>query len=85
MNESELIRLYSENIRRFRLSKKLTQERLAERAGITSAYVSEIENRKKSVNSKRLLRLRRHLKLNRMNFSWNQALYKPTTVNGQKR
>ena len=39
--------LYSENIRRFRLSKKLTQERLAERAGITSAYVSEIENQKK--------------------------------------
>ena len=47
MNESELIRLYSENIRRFRLSKKLTQERLAERAGITSAYISEIENQKK--------------------------------------
>ena len=44
MNESELIQLYSENIRRFRLSKKLTQERLAERAGITSAYISEIEN-----------------------------------------
>ena len=42
-----MIRLYSENIRRFRLSKKLTQERLAERAGITSAYISEIENQKK--------------------------------------
>lgn len=47
MTENELIQLYSENIRRFRLSKKLTQERLAERAGITSAYISEIENQKK--------------------------------------
>ena len=42
-----IIFVYSENIRRFRLSKKLTQERLAERAGITSAYISEIENQKK--------------------------------------
>ncbi|WP_432996513.1 hypothetical protein [Treponema socranskii] len=44
-----------------------------------------MENRKKSVNSKRLLRLRRHLKLNLMNFSWNQALYKPITTNERKR
>ena len=44
MTEIELIKLYSENIKRLRLSKKLTQERLAERAGITSAYISEIEN-----------------------------------------
>ena len=47
MTEFELIKLYSENIKRLRLSKKLTQERLAERAGITSAYISEIENQKK--------------------------------------
>ena len=47
MTEIELIKLYSENIKRLRLSKKLTQERLAERAGITSAYISEIENQKK--------------------------------------
>lgn len=47
MTELELIQLYSENIKRLRLSKKLTQERLAERVGITSSYISEIENQKK--------------------------------------
>ena len=47
MTEIELVQLYSENIKRLRLSKKLTQERLAERAGITSSYISEIENQKK--------------------------------------
>ena len=45
----------------------------------------KLKIKKKSVNSKRLLRLQMRLKLNLMNFSWNRAPYKPTTTNERKR
>jgi transcriptional regulator with XRE-family HTH domain len=47
MNAEELGKLYAENIKRIRLEKNLSQEELAEKADISSAYVSEIENQKK--------------------------------------
>lgn len=47
MNAIELGKLYSENIKRIRLEKNLSQEKLAELADVSSPYISEIENQKK--------------------------------------
>ena len=47
MNATELGKLYSENIKRIRMEKNLSQEKLAELADVSSPYISEIENQKK--------------------------------------
>ncbi len=48
MNATELAIMYAENIKSIRLSRKLSQERLAEMANLSTAYISELENHKKS-------------------------------------
>lgn len=47
MDNTELGKLYAENIRRIRLAKNLSQEKLAELAKVSPPYISEIENQKK--------------------------------------
>ena len=47
MTANELGKLYATNIKRIRLSKNLSQDKLAEYANVSSAYISEIENQKK--------------------------------------
>lgn len=47
MTSNELVKLYAENIKRIRTAKKLSQEKLAELANLSGAYISEIENQKK--------------------------------------
>ncbi len=47
MTAKELEILYAENIKRIRLSKNLSQEKLAELAKVSPPYISEIENQKK--------------------------------------
>lgn len=47
MTAKELETLYAENIKRIRLSKNLSQEKLAELAKVSPPYISEIENQKK--------------------------------------
>lgn len=47
MNAKELGKLYADNIKRIRLSKNLSQEKLSELANVSSANISEIENQKK--------------------------------------
>lgn len=47
MNSNELVKLYAENIKRIRIAKKLSQEKLAELSNLSGAYISEIENQKK--------------------------------------
>ena len=46
MDDKEILYRRSENIRIKRLKKKLTQEKLAEFAGVTQKYVSLIEKQK---------------------------------------
>ena len=47
MTAIELGKLYSENIKRIRLLKGLSQEKLAELSKVSPPYISEIENQKK--------------------------------------
>lgn len=47
MDAKELGKLYADNIKRIRLSKDFSQEKIAEFANVSSAYISEIENQKK--------------------------------------
>lgn len=44
----DMRRIVGENVRRARLAKGLTQERLAELSGFTQQYVSELENGKQN-------------------------------------
>lgn len=44
----DMRRIVGENVRRLRLAQKLTQEQLAERAGFTQQYLSELENGKQN-------------------------------------
>ena len=48
MNSTELGNLYSENIKRIRLSKNMSQDTLSEKAEISPGFLSEIENHKKT-------------------------------------
>ncbi len=48
MNSIELGNLYSENIKRIRLSKNMRQDVLSEKAEISPGFLSEIENHKKT-------------------------------------
>lgn len=45
------------NIKKFRESKNLTQEKLSELAGISADYLSEIERGKKMPSIKRLIQI----------------------------
>jgi transcriptional regulator with XRE-family HTH domain len=53
--------LVGENVRRLRLARGLTQEQLAERAGINQQYVSELENGKQNPTVIRLYELAEQL------------------------
>lgn len=46
MEKEEILRIFSENLRAERARKKLTQEQLAEMAGISQKYLYRIENAK---------------------------------------
>lgn len=46
--------IVAENIRRFRMERKLTQEELAERSGLSHQYISLIERKKQSASIKSL-------------------------------
>lgn len=46
MNDNEILTKVAENIRISRLKKKITQEKLAEMAGVTQKYISLIEKQK---------------------------------------
>ncbi|MBI2059239.1 MAG: helix-turn-helix transcriptional regulator [Nitrospirae bacterium] len=47
--DRDFVRRFGRNLRRVRLELDLSQEEIAERAGITNKYLSEIENGKRSV------------------------------------
>ena len=49
------IKLISENIKKYRLQKGLTQERLSELCGISTDYLSEIERGVKTPSLKRFI------------------------------
>ena len=49
------IELLRQNIKKYRLNKNLTQEKLSEISGISSDYLSEIERGKRIPSLKRLL------------------------------
>ncbi|RZJ45998.1 MAG: XRE family transcriptional regulator [Brevundimonas sp.] len=57
----DMRRLVGENVRRFRLAANLTQEQLAERAGFTQQYVSELENGKQNPTAVTLFELAQQL------------------------
>lgn len=46
MDKEEILSEFAENIRIERLKQKLSQEKLAEKAGITQKYLNLIENHK---------------------------------------
>ena len=46
MDKDEVINLIAENIRIQRLRKRLTQEALAEMAGVSTKYINSIETKK---------------------------------------
>lgn len=54
-------RLVGENVRRLRLARGLTQEQLAERAGFTQQYLSELENGKQNPTAITLYQLAEQL------------------------
>jgi len=51
MEKNYILAKISENVRRERLSQKYSQEKLAEKAGITQKYLNMIENTKANPSS----------------------------------
>ena len=50
MNKDELMLLVGSNLRKYRLERNLTQEQLAERAGISTSFYANLERGKKSMS-----------------------------------
>lgn len=55
MKKINSLELLKQNIKKYRLSKNLTQEKFSEISGISSDYLSEIERGKRIPSLKRLL------------------------------
>ena len=55
------IKIIQENIKKFRINKHLTQEKLSEIAGISCDYLSEIERGKKIPSLKRFIMIAKAL------------------------
>ena len=53
----EARRIFAENLRRERLSQGLSQERLAERAGLHWTYVSDVERQRRNISIDNLAKL----------------------------
>lgn len=47
--ESKLVGIFADNVRRFRLAMSISQEELAERAGVHRTYVGMLERGEKNV------------------------------------
>lgn len=50
MNKDELMQVLGDNLRRYREKNNLTQEQLAEKAGISTSFYANIERGKKGVS-----------------------------------
>ena len=50
MNKNEIMMLVGDNIRKYRLEHKLTQEQLAEKIGISTSFCANLERGKKSMS-----------------------------------
>lgn len=48
---------FGKNLRKIRISKKMTQEELAEKAGLTRSYYTEIETGKRNISLINLFKL----------------------------
>ncbi|MBR3890200.1 helix-turn-helix transcriptional regulator [bacterium] len=57
------IELVKENIKKYRIEAKLTQEQLSELAGISCDYLSELERGKRVPSLKRLILIAEALKI----------------------
>ena len=71
------MRITGDLIRMVRISRKLTQAALAEKAGVTQALISYIENEVKSISLEMEVRFRKILKL-------DDAIIRKLTKHGPK-
>ena len=53
----DIIRVFSENVRRYRMKKNISQEVLAERAGLHRTYISAIECGRRSIALENIQRI----------------------------
>lgn len=51
---SALLKVVASNIRKYRLQKELSQERLAEMAGLHRTYISAVEREKRNISIRNL-------------------------------
>ena len=50
MNENELIRIIGHNIKKYRLNKKTTIEKLSEITNLSNSYIYKLENQNTNIN-----------------------------------
>lgn len=63
MTKNEIMKLVGENLRRYRLESGLTQEELAEKAGISTSFCANLERGKKGMSILVLRELARALNI----------------------
>lgn len=62
--ESEILRAFGQRVRSERLKQNLSQERLAERAGLHRTYIGMIERAEKNITLVNIDRIAKALKVN---------------------
>lgn len=61
--QSQLLAIFSDNVRRLRRERKLSQEELAELAGVHRTYIGMLERREKNVTIHNIERIAKALEV----------------------
>lgn len=59
----DIVKIFSKNVRKYRIEKGLSQEALAERAGLHRTYISAIECEKRSIALENIQRIANALEI----------------------
>ncbi len=59
----DLIKIFGNNVKKYRIEKRYTQEQLADRSGLHRTYISDIERHRRSISLENIQRIANALEI----------------------
>ena len=77
----DIIKVFSRNVRKYRLKKGLSQEELADKANLHRTYISAVECEKRSIALENIQRIADALEIETyLLFKWDQCTFRERRV-----
>ena len=77
----DIIKVFSRNVRKYRLQKGLSQEELADKANLHRTYISAVECEKRSIALENIQRIADALEIETyLLFKWDQCTFRERRV-----